>query len=526
MKVAISLKSFICLFILSFILFGCQFTAAPPKQIIPFCEFHEGDVLCGESECELTSKNEAYCGEQICDKKEEKDCQEKPSKTGTTTPREPDTANPDEPFKTEVQGCKVALLAKIGIKKHKKKKITLTHNLKHGLSEVVIPKGYDGKFVVYEPVTAETGPYDGTFTSTWTADGNAQTAIAGKNENNLVKNFIKARAGWWGVNGTPPEIQDHSISASWKPDTGDPCSIKHDFKVVFAGDTPVIPRLRLGDFYKANKKDGFASPTGSTSGTRVFREDPPVARSRPASVHVPIGIFWDIGTDCCGIDPFEPKIIQFARAAIDGPNGRLGKPWTLDILDKEAKKKGQKHDPTYTGRPGSDANETPKTNGSGGTRRETGGLTQWDAPGMPNSLYHRLFHAEEPSNYRQQFFSLLVCRPKNGAGKHKAPFYLEKAKVKQYAITTITWNFPGQKGVDRTDMTKLRPPVIKVGFHTQDAGCKLLKDVLDKNQLLDAFNNPEVKRRNLKILPEKKYKTLLDDVKAWTDSPKDKLQIP
>ena len=526
MKTMAFMKSFVYFFIVSFIISGCQSITAPPGQNAPFCEFHEGDVLCGEIECERAGKEEAYCGEQICEKEEEADCREKPHKKDTTIPREPDIANPDEPFKTVARGCKVGLLAKIGIKKHGNKNITLSHNLKHGFSEVVIPKDYDGKFVVYEPVTAETGPYDGTFTSTWTADGNAQTASAGKNENNLVKNFIKARKGWRGVNGTPPEIQDHSITAGWKPDTGNPCGIKHDFKVVFAGDTPPVPKLRLGDFYKINKKNKFAGPAGATTGTRVFHKYQPAAQSRPTSVHVPIGIFWDVGTDCCGIDPFVPKIIQFARAAIDGPNGRLGKPWTLDILDKEAKKKGQKHDPTYTGKPGKDKNETPENNGSGGTRRESRGLTQWDAPGMPNSLYHRLFHAEEPSKYRQQFLSLLVCRPKRGADRHNASFYLEKGKVKQYAITMITWNFPGQKGVDRTDITKLRPPVIKVDFYTQDAGCKPLKDVLDKNGLLDAFKKPEVNRRNLNILPEGKYKTLLDDVKAWTASPKDKLQIP
>ncbi|MGI9287669.1 MAG: hypothetical protein ACR2P1_19950, partial [Pseudomonadales bacterium] len=420
-----------------------------------------------------------------------------------------------------------------GIKKQskdpkKKTKITLSHNLQHGFKEVVIPKGYDGKFIVYEPVPSGTGPYEGKFSSIWTADGNAQSAIAGKNSTDLVKNFKKARASWKGVRGKTPEVQDHSITANWQPKDEEPCDpgIKHDFKVVFAGDTPSVQQMQLGGFYKRKKAGDFADPQGNKTGTRVFHDDPTEARSRPTSVHVPIGIFWEIGPDCCGIKAVEPKVIQFARAAIDGPNGRLGKPWTLDILDQEAKKKSQKHDPTYTGNPGSDNNETPKNNGSGGTRDEGNEMTQWDAPGMPNSLYHRLFHAEGASTYRQQFLSLLVCRPKHGANRHKASFYLEKAKVKQYAVTTITWEFPGQKGVDRTDVSNLRHPKIRIDFHAQDAGCKPLKDVLQKNGLLDAFNNPEVERRNLNILPPGRYKTLLDDVKAWKDSPKDKLKMP
>ena len=50
------------------------------------------------------------------------------------------------------------------------------------------------------------------------------------------------------------------------------------------------------------------------------------------NVVVPIGIYWDGQENCCDIKNAKRTVIQFARAAIHGPNGRMGKGWGLDIL--------------------------------------------------------------------------------------------------------------------------------------------------------------------------------------------------
>ena len=516
--------------------FISQMTIQP--EPLPLCELHEGDLLCGSKECVPYGEEDSYCGEQICeigDFQPDILCQEKPegdkkieagggNPGGTTVRRQKKKS-----FSAGTEKCSVGLKARVGLRRSKKgAKTRLSHNLVHGFSEIVIPKGYDGHWVTFEPDPDKITPEEGIFSATWRTPTKVWTASSGDNRGNVVKKFKKARKKWKGVSGTPPEIQDHSITASWTPKGKPTCTppISHNFKVIFAGDTYRIPPLGLGDFYKRHQDKNFVDPKGKRTGTRVFYDKDPVPQARPKSVHVPIGFYWDIGPTCCNINPVQPEVIQFARAAIDGPNGNMAKPWTLDTLDSEQKKK-PKHDPTYTGHPKSDKDETPKNRGAGGKRKIGNDLAQWDAPGMPNSLYHRLLHAEGPSNFRQQFLSLLVCRPKKGDNVHEADFYLDNARVQQYAITTITWEFQGQRGIDRRDPDNLRIPKISVKFHAQSADCtKSLRSILTKNKLLDSYQNPEEKRRHLKILPEETYREVLRDVYSWKTSPKDKLKMP
>ncbi len=486
--------STIALSILALTLLSCQ--SVRPQQVVAGCLEKDGDV----------------------------DCQEN---RGGTTEREPTTAPPDEPFVGGTTDCRVGLLLEMGIRRTTGGSTTLSHNLKHGFSEVVVPKGYDLRIVKYEPVPSATGPYKGTFSSMWTAGVNVRQASVHGNAGNIVRKFKRKRRTWRNVPGNPPQVQNHTITASWDPDHQDPCvpPVSHTFKVIFAGDSPLPPPLQLRSFYNQLRQAGFTTSASGT-GTRVLHEVPPKPRRREHSVHVPIGIYWEVGNDCCGIPNAVPKVIQFARAAIDGPNGRQGKPWTLDIKDSEADDTPD-HDPTYTGQPGSDANETATNGGSGGTRRVGNDLMQWDAPGMPNALYHRLLHAEGASTFRQQFLSLLVCRPNpGGSNKHKAGSYLSNSKVKQVAITTVTWRFPGQEGVDRTVASNLRQPTVTVKFHTSGGGCRSLQGILAANALTNAFQHPSEKARKLEILPEGRYQTLLDDLKAWETSPESKVQFP
>lgn len=451
-------------------------------------------------------------------------CQTAPE--GGTRPRDPVTAPANEPFVSGSNGCSVSLLVEIAIEPAGGGRGTLTANLKHGFQEVVIPLGYNGIFKTYEPVPVGTGPYDGIFTSSWTADGRTQSASAGENAGNIVRNFKQKRSNWRGVQGNPPEVQQHHIAATWTPNGQGPCQppIDFSFEVVFAGATPPMPELKLGDFYRGFQRNGFATPAAG-GGTRVFHEIPnPQPRNIGGKVCVPIGIYWNKGDDCCGIKPVRAKVIQFARAAIHGPNGRQGKPWTLDVRDSEAGR-APGHDPTYTSDPRSDGDERAQNGGGGGTRSAGSDLTQWDAPGMPQSLYDRLFHAEGPSEYRQQFLSFLVCRP-NGADRHKADFYWQNAKVKEIAITTVTWRFAGQRGIDRSNPTNLRRPTVSVSFHREEGLCKALGTILASNGLEEAFRNPSEKARELQILPEGAYTDLLTEVSEWESAPGGKIRTP
>ena len=213
---------------------------------------------------------------------------------------------------------------------------------------------------------------------------------------------------------------------------------------------------------------------------------------RPRNYHVPVGIEWQVGDKrkpkfCCGIKRAVPEAIQFARAAIDGPNGRQGKPWTLDIPAKEVEN-APEHDPIY-----------PLTKRHRRTRRVGERLTQWDAPGMPEGLYKRLLHAEGKSHYRQQFFSLLVCRPEPVDEKERLDFYLSQAKDKQIGITTVTWTFPGQRGRNRKDPKNLSKAKVEIDFSARDGDCHSLQDVLELYELLNAFKSPKRRRASLGV---------------------------
>ena len=151
-----------------------------------------------------------------------------------------------------------------------------------------------------------------------------------------------------------------------------------------------------------------------------------------------------------------------------------------------------------------------------------GDLTQWDAAGMPQSFYLRLLHAEGESHYRQQFLSLLVCRPRGigrGNKRHRTDFYLSQAKVKQIAITTVTWTFQGQRDSNRKDPKTLSKPTVSITFDTRDENCHSLQDVLELYELLNAFKSPNEEDRYLDIMKKKPYDTLRGDVEAWEKSP-------
>ena len=422
------------------------------------CVVEDGIVVCGGQPCELLEPGVFNCDNGVvCRQAEEGGVECEGEEKGGTVVREPWKAPPDEAFVEGERACTVGLLLKMGIGRPNTKKTILTQNLKHGFSEVVVPLGYNLKIVKYEPVPSQTGPYKGTFSSTWTVDGNSRTASVHGNRGNIVRKFKRKRRQWRPVQGNPPSVQEHTILASWDPDDQDVCTppVSHSFKVIFAGATPVPPELKLGDFYVRMRGADRDFPGGT--GTRDLHDDPPKPRKGDDSVNVPIGIYWELGDDCCGIANATPKVIQFARAAIDGPAGRMGKPWTLDNKSSEVKK-APNHDPTYTTDPHEDRNENPYS-GGGGTRMHGDDMVQWDAPGMPDSLYHRLLNAQGASTYRQQFLSLLVCRPTPGRDiMHTAGYYLNNALVKQVAVTTVTWRFPGQRGADLSDMSNFRLP--------------------------------------------------------------------
>lgn len=437
--------------------------------------------------------------------------------TGTVA-REPTIADEDEPFTARSENCSVGLRVKIGLHEIATDRTVLTHNLAHGFSEVVIPRGYNGIFVQFEPAPEIIAPYEGTFTGIWNAEGVTQTASARGNAGNLVDNFARARrsAQWGPAAGNAGTIQTHSVIGRWNPDDGEPCEVEHSFQVIFAGDDISIPPLDLGDFYGRHRNDGF----GRGTTTRPYYDNPPEPKSVDSQIVVPTGIYWEVGPDCCGITRATPKVIQFARAAIEGPNGRYAKPWTLDISSSEARR-SPRHDPTYTNNPRSDANETPSNANGGGTRREGSGLTQWDAPGMPNGLYHRLLHAEGASTYKQQFLSLLVCRR---GSNHTAESYRQNALIKEIGVMTATWQFPGQRGVDRSNPANLRQPTINVAFNRLDGGCRSLDDFLTANNLSSEFNNPEENARNLEILSQGAFDEVSRDISEWERNPAGQIQ--
>ena len=417
-----------------------------------------------------------------------------------------------------------------------------THNLAHGFSEVVIPFGFEAKGE-FKPSADDTSPYDGTMTASWGIVG-APKPYTGT----VTGDHAKLARGKWDdtdgvvtINPGPnrPAVQTHEIWAHWiSPTHGVECSFRNPFEfiVTFAAAIPPPDELDLKNFVEQADRAGFPGtrprPRFAT-GTRAFHTAPPQPFSRNNYVLLPIGIYWDLPESCCDIRGAEREVIQFARAAIQGPNGRQGKGWGLDILPEElekAKKGG--HDPVYTGHPNEHGKDKPTPGGAGGTKTNAAGdVMQWDAPGMPKDLFDRLHAAQGPSVYRQQFLSLLVCRPPGGASRVRT--FLAAGKVCQVAITTVRWEFPGQAGAlpraprgGGPPVMNYNQPTITVFFDVRDGNCADLGAFLRANNFLEAFEHPSSEARKLEILPPNRYQELDNSVTNWEANPFADVQFP
>src|SRR5205085_11748253 len=114
--------------------------------------------------------------------------------------------------------------------------------------------------------------------------------------------------------------------------------------------------------------------------------------------------------------------------------------------------------------------------------------------GMPKDLYDRLFAAQGASVYRQQFLSLLVCRP---PGTTSVQGNLTSAKICRVGIMTVRWDFPGQAGITPRPPRRGAPPImpyrqpsITISFDERDGHCAGLRAFLEANGLLAAFEHP------------------------------------
>lgn len=453
-----------------------------------------------------------------------------PGQTTERPPQVPVAANPEEPFRHEVGDCKVSVTAKIRLVEtedpdnpNKVRREKEPYNLLHGFTEIVVPHGWDAKPIV-KPDADGTGKYTGTMTAIWgIADGaDLQTYRISGNKNKLKRGRWDSREGVDEIKPPHrPTGQVHRLWRQWDPDppTDPPqCEKENRFTVTFAGPIPPPPGLDLVAFVNDASSTGFAGSRGGTrtrEGTRTFHSGP---RSRTydngdVKVLAPIGIFWDLEDGCCNMREAEREVIQFARAAIHGPNGHQGKGWGLDILPTEMRN-APNHDPTYTGQPNSDGNDTVTPHGSGGTATIGKDVLQWDAPGMPKDLFDRLHAAQGQSVYRQQFLSLLVCRP---GSSRRVRAYLDKSRICQIAVTTIRWDFPGQRGIDNA--ANYRPPRITVSFDMRDGNCINLRGFLNAHGLLGAFQRPSDDARNLETLDARSYEELKRNVDSWENSP-------
>ena len=123
------------------------------------------------------------------------------------------------------------------------------------------------------------------------------------------------------------------------------------------------------------------------------------------------------------------------------------------------------------------------------------------------------------------FFSLLVCRPGRVDKKQRLDFYLSQAKVKQIAITTVTWTFPGQRGRNRKDPKNLSKAKVEIDFSARDGDCHSLQDVLELYELLNAFKSPNEEERHLEFMHKESYDTLRGDLEAWEKWPRPWKQV-
>ena len=487
---------------------------------------------------------------------------------GTTvrpTPGSP-LAPPNEGLSRITGKCGASVIARVRIievkdpdDEDKPRRTKESHNLGHGFTEIVIPYGWDADVDwAADPDPQKTFPAPGTMTANWTVVGQAARRDAHTTGDYphlqmRLQSALRGGKGWdedKGVfNINPPNrptTQRHRIEAVWDPvpptAPDDSCPTDHDFTVTFADRVPPAPGLNLATFVGEAQQNGFGGtrarqPVGD--GTRLFSGTGPRSRTSERrdregnvvtengkvltveNVLFPIGIYWDGQENCCNIKGAERKVVQFARAAIHGPNGRMGKEWTLDILPSEVRN-APNHDPTYTGHPKSDQNEPVEAEGSGGTASIGNDLLQWDAPGMPKDLFDRLYGAQGPSTYRQQFLSLLLCR--RGTG-HRTGFYLgkdskkrERGLICQIAITTVRWEFPGQLRVPPQGRQR-GEPTIHVSFDVRDGNCIPLRSFLEANGLRDEFERPDSTSRGLDILKQEPYQQLDDSVTNWESNP-------
>jgi hypothetical protein len=423
----------------------------------------------------------------------------------------------DEPLEKDNGNCAVAVFARVVMKREDDARAVETYNLAAGFEEIVVPFGYVA-FPFVQPDASRTRPYPGTLTVKWeivdpdekrvlfegTVSGGSDALDKVKRLKNTVKDGRKLSYPKQSL----PISRKHKITYEWTSDTGVTCAGTKKFTVTFAEAIGNPPNLDLGDFY--TRRGGFSGfREQRTEGTRVFDTGP--IQFRDSGILVPLVIYWEV-VNCCGLRT-KAEVIQFARAVITGPNGHQAKEWTLDILPRNRRnRKPPNHDPTFTNVPYDDRDESPAvgSRAGGGTRAEGTGLGQWDAPGMPKRLYDQLAAAQTGrSEFRQQFLSLLVCRP---SGTHRAQDYLKTGKIRRVLIYTVTWTFDG-KGAE---------PTVRVSSRrTLDLGseCFSLERFLRTNELLERFNNPTEEARGVKILPQDDYDRVKEDVDEWERDP-------
>ena len=464
-------------------------------------------------------------------------------------PPAPTAAPPEEGISRITGDCGASVIAKVRIServpldpdKPLKKE---SHNLSHGFSEVVIPYNWDASIDFRpDPDPQKTFKAPGTMDAKWEIVGQPNPHTA-----NITGGYPKLRRGKWDRrNGftdidppVRPTVQQHRIHAIWDPQPPtdpDKCETGHEFTVTFAGLIPNPDSFDTEAFVGDARGAGFAGTRArnpAREGSRGFHESRPKAYFRNGNVVVPIGTYWDLPDDCCDIKNASRKVIQFARAAIHGPNGRQGKGWALDILPSElerAKGRNPTHNPTYTGQPRDDGDQVPTPGGAGGTSSFGSDVVQWDAPGMPKDLYDRLFAAQGASIYRQQFLSLLVCRPPGTTTVRKN---LQSGKICRIAVTTVRWDFPGQRGVEAQPARRrgdppvmpYRQPRISISFNERDGNCMDLSAFLAANGLLAPFERPSSDARNLEIMDEAPFQELDGSVTDWETNPFAGLRFP
>ena len=89
---------------------------------------------------------------------------------------------------------------------------------------------------------------------------------------------------------------------------------------------------------------------------------------------------------------------------------------------------------------------------------------------------------------------------------------MKKSSVKEIAVTTNTWSFKGQKGVDTSNSANLRLPSITYNFIKKECCCKKLSKIIDDLNLGNEFMKPEKKGNELKFLTKQGLKKIKDKI--------------